>query len=216
MIEFEESSFRHGTVKFTAHIKPVSTQNNGEQRRAFRKELQKITCNSAFIVTGTCWVAIDYYCQHVKREKNPGVYDIDNIVKPILDGLVGKDGLIIDDVIVNRVLVNWIDTPHDDHFEVEIEYPDLLYMRKTGLIFLKSASGWCFPSSSELINSDSYLDMMRAYFNAWDSIATEDDYYDAVWRLPIQNFIYHVKIRDKGYEFIDLPLANRRYKVDHS
>jgi len=144
----------------------------------------------------------------VKREKNPTVYDIDNIVKPILDGLVGKDGLIIDDVIVNRVTVNWIDTAHDDYFEVEIEYPDLLFVEKKSLVFLKSKSGWCFPSSMELIETESYMKLVKNYFSIWDGISKEQDYYNVIGALPFQNFIYHVKIRDKGFEFIELPSAN--------
>lgn len=93
MKEFNKSSFLNGEIKFIAPVKPVSSQNNGVQKRTFRDEIQKITSNSQYIVTGTCWVAIDYYCQHIKRQKNPGVYDMDNIVKPILDALVGMKGL---------------------------------------------------------------------------------------------------------------------------
>lgn len=107
MSEFKKDSFEHGLIKFRANVKPVSMQNSGGKRSAFKKELQEITCKSDFIVTGSCWIAIDYYCKHIKRQKNPGVYDIDNIVKPILDALVGKEGLIIDDVIVDRVTVNY-------------------------------------------------------------------------------------------------------------
>ncbi len=154
-------------------------------------------------MTGSCWIAIDYYCQHIKREKNPGVYDIANIVKPILDALVGKEGLFIDDVIVDRVTVNWIDTPHDDYFEVEIEYPDLLFTKKNSLVFLKSESGWCFPSTLDLIDNEKYMELMVQYFKIWDSISTEENYYNAVGTLPIQNFIYYVKIRDKGFEFME-------------
>jgi hypothetical protein len=202
---FEKSNFENGYVKFTANIKPVSIQNNGGGKRAaFKNELQQITRASDYIITGTCWIAIDYYCQHVKRVKNPSVYDIDNIIKPIIDGLVGKDGIIIDDVIVNRVTVNWVDTPHDDSFEVEIEYPDLLFSKKDDLIFIKSESGWCFPSSIELIKNNGYMEMMHNYYRRWDSISTEDDYYNNIGNLPFQNFIYHVKIRDKGFEFVEL------------
>ena len=205
--DFDKSSFEHGYVKFEARIKPVSLQNSGVKRAEFKRELQKITSRSNFIITGTCWVAIDYYCQHMKREKNPGVYDIDNIIKPILDGMVGKDGLLIDDVIVDRVTVNWIDTPHDDYFEAEIEYPDLLFADKSSLVFLKSQSGWCFPSSLELIGEESYIELIKNYFQTWDSINTEEEYYKGVYNLPIQNFIYYVKIRDKGFDFIELPTA---------
>ncbi|MCQ8181766.1 RusA family crossover junction endodeoxyribonuclease [Methylomonas sp. SURF-1] len=201
---FDSSHFEHGYVKFAVHTKPVSLQNDGAKRAAFKKELQKITSQSEYIITGTCWIAIDYYCQHVRREKNPGVYDIDNIVKPILDGLTGERGLIVDDVVVNRVTVNWIDSPHDDWFEVEIEYPDLLFSRKADLVFLKSPSGWCFPSTNALIADTGYMVMVRRYFATWDSISSEDEYYESVYDLPIQNFIYYVKIRDKGFQFVEL------------
>lgn len=201
---FDLSHFEHGYVKFAVHAKPVSQQNDGAKRAAFKKELQEVTCQSEYIVTGTCWIAIDYYCQHVRREKNPGVYDVDNIIKPILDGLTGERGLIIDDVVVNRVTVNWIDSPHDDWFEVEIEYPDILFSRKADLVFLKSPSGWCFPSSDALIANAGYMALARKYFATWDSLSNEDDYYKSVHELPIQNFIYYVKIRDKGFQFLEL------------
>ncbi|MEF3075798.1 hypothetical protein V2P20_12250 [Methylobacter sp. Wu1] len=205
MPDFDLNYFEQGFVKFAVHTRPVSLQNDGGKRAAFKKELQEITCQSEYIVTGTCWIAIDYYCQHIRREKNPGVYDIDNIIKPILDGLTGERGLIIDDVVVNRVVVNWIDTPHDDWFEVEIEYPDLLFSRKADLVFLKSPSGWCFPSSHTLIANDGYIALMSKYFATWNSLSTEEDYYNSVYDLPIQNFIYYVKIRDKGFQFVEFP-----------
>jgi len=82
--EFKKSCFLNGEIKFTVFIKPVSSQNNEEQKRAFKNQIQEITAKSKHIITGTCWVSIDYYCQHIKRQKNPGVYDMDNIIKPIL------------------------------------------------------------------------------------------------------------------------------------
>lgn len=202
--EFKKSSFLNGEIKFIAPVKPVSSQNNGEQKRTFRDEIQKITSKSQYIVTGTCWVAIDYYCQHIKRQKNPGVYDMDNIVKPILDALGGLKGLIVDDVLVDRVTVNWIDTPHDDHIEIEIQYPDLLFVKKSELLFVKSDSGWCFPAPHDLIKYDAFLVLIRKYFEVWNSIKSEDDYYDSIYMLPIQPFLYYSKIKDKEYTFVEL------------
>ena len=208
---FARDSFNYGNIKFEVRVKPVSLQNKGVKRAEFKRELQKITRNSKYIITGICWIAIDYYCQHIKREKNPGVYDIDNIIKPIIDGLIGKDGLLIDDVIVNRVTVNWIDTPHDDYFEVEIEYPDLLFTDKSSLVFLKSESGWCFPSALTLIEDKNYINLMEIYFRTWDSINTEEDYYKDLDNLPIQNFIYYAKIKDKGFDFIELTSVKNNF-----
>ena len=199
---FDERCFETGGLGFTVHAKPVSAQNKNEDKQRFKKEVQKVTSKSEFIITGTCWVSIDYYCQHVNRRKNPRVYDIDNIVKPILDSLVGQDGLLVDDVLVDRVIVNWIDTGQDDYFEVQIEYPDLLYLDKKNLVMVKSESGWCFPTSSHIDNP--FRELIRHHFSLWDSINTEDDYYAVVGQLPWQNFIYYSKIKDRGYTFISL------------
>jgi len=54
--------------------------------------------------------------------------------------------------------------------------------------------------------------MMQIYFETWDSINSEDEYYNSVLNLPIQNFIYFVKIRDKGFEFIEFNSANKKIK----
>ena len=52
------------------------------------------------------------------------------------------------------------------------------------------------------------MELIQNYFATWDSIDTEEKYYDVVGDLPIQNFIYYVKIRDKGFKFIKLPSTN--------
>lgn len=201
---FLKESFEHGRVQFNAKIEPVSLQNNIVKKDLFKSELQKITSKSDYIITGTCWIAIDYFCQHMRRFKNPGAYDVDNIIKPILDALVGSKGLVVDDVIVDRVTVNWIDTSGDDYISIEIEYPGLLYMLKSDLVFLKSKSNWCFPATRKLIGVDPYIQLIQTYFNTWDSIRCESDYYLVLGALPNQNFIYFTKVRDRGYEFIEI------------
>ncbi len=200
--QFDETCFQNSNLIFSVDVKPVSMQNRNEEKVRFKSEVQKLTTTSEYIITNTCWVAIDYYCRHINRLKNPGVYDIDNIVKPILDSLVGQNGLIVDDVLVDRVAVNWIDTPHDDYFEVQIEYPEFDYLPKKSLIFLKSKSGWCFPTTSPL--SKELHKIIQNAFSQWESIKTEDDYYDVIPILPIQKFIYYSKIKDRGYTFVDI------------
>lgn len=202
--EFKKSYFLSGEIKFAAPVKPVSVQNNGGRKRAYRDQMQRITTRSQYIVTGTCWVAIDYYCHHVKRQKNPGVYDMDNIIKPILDSLVGINGLIVDDVLVDRVTVNWIDTLCDDYIEIEIKYIDLIFVKKTELLFIKSDSGWCFPSSHNHIKYNESIRLIKKYFCIWDSIRSESDYYNLVYMLPCQPFLYYSKIKDKNYSIVEL------------
>ncbi len=205
---FERECFENGELVFEVFAEPVSAQNKNHKKLEFRKKVQTVTSKSEFIITSTCWVYIDYHCQHIKRFKNPGVYDIDNIVKPILDSLVGIDGLLIDDVLVDRVIVNWVDTWGRDRIDISIEYPNLLYLKKSDLVFIKSKSGWCYPISkrqyqeSELY--ESYEKLIKHYFSLWECIKKEDDYEKSQGALPVQNFIFLNKIKDRGYNFIDL------------
>jgi len=204
MNQFSEEKFRHNMINFRIDREPVSSQNKNKVKLKFRSEVHKITSQSEFIITSTCWISIDYYCQHIKRLKNPGVYDIDNIVKPTLDALSGQGGLILDDVLLDRVTVNWVDTPHEDHLEIQIEYPDLGYVRKDELVLIKSKSGWCFPTTKKIQEFPGFIDLVSEYFATWNSISNESEYFDKLPTLPIQSFIYFGKVKDKGYNFVSL------------
>src|SRR3972149_8846436 len=121
---------------------------------------------------------------------------MDNIVKPILDSLVGKNGLLVDDVIVDRITVNWIDTPHKDYIEVNIEYPELYYLKKSELSFIKSMSGWCFPTTLDIYQQG--RNIIQRYFELWDSIETEKNYYKVLPLLPIQKLFILAKLKIEG------------------
>lgn len=200
-----ENQFEHNTLKFKIYHPPVSMQNPIEMKKELKSNIQKITSTSKYIITNYCWVYIDYYCETVKRFKNHGAYDIDNIIKPILDSLSGINGIILDDCLFNRVSVNWIDKNGQDEIDVEIEYPDLLYEEKTELILYKNKN-WCFPFSACYHRYDkSILDIINYYFDIWNSIDNEDEYNEKMRLLPNQRFIPYNKIKDKGYKIIEIP-----------
>jgi len=177
---FSQKNFEHNHIQFQIVSRPVSFQNKNDVKKKFISDVHKITSQSKYIVTSTCWIAIDYYCQHMKRMKNPGAYDIDNIVKPILDSLTGLNGVLIDDVIVDRVTVNWVDTPNNDYLDIELQYPELLYHKKADLIFVESKNGWCFPAAQSMIKNATFIELLKRYFETWNSINTEDDYYKLI------------------------------------
>lgn len=201
---FHIDRFRHGLIEIEISTSPVSAQSKLRNRQEYKQTIQSITSASDQIIVGTCWVAIDYYCQQIKRLKNPGVYDMDNIIKPTLDSLVGPKGLILDDVLVDRVTVNWVDTHKEDYLVLELRYPDLIFLEKSDLKIIKSDSGWCFPISSKLLDVENISGIIRTYFEKWDSITTESDYIQLLPFLPQGHFVYFSKIKDRGYDFIAL------------
>ncbi len=205
MNTFTKENFINGIVIFKVKGRPPSVHSKSELKQYFKKTVHEVTSQSDFIITGTCHLTIDYRCNHITRRKNPGIYDMDNIIKPIVDNLIGFNGLIVDDVLINRVVVNWQDTQEDEHVEVEIEYSELLFTKKDDLVFLKSPSGWCLPTSQNALRDKKHIDHLRLYFSIWESISSEDDYYENVYNLPLQSFIYQAKLQGKGYEIIDMP-----------
>lgn len=77
--------------------------------------------------------------------------------------------------------------------------------KKDELVFLKSQSGWCFPTSRRTAGERIFLEILEQHFSNWNSISSEDDYYDNIYNLPLQKFIYHAKIQGQGYEIINMP-----------
>jgi len=202
MNEFSEEYFKTNVINFRIDCEPASAQNKNQKKLKFRSKVHNITSHSEYIITGNCWISIDYYCQHVKRLKNPGAYDIDNIVKPILDSLSGLDGLILDDVLIDRVTVNWIDTPHEEILKIKLEYPDLLYIKKTDLILIKSKSGWSFPTTIKAQEHPMFIELITEKFTSWNSISNEPEYLEILPSQSVQPFIYFGKVKDKGYKVI--------------
>lgn len=198
----KKENFRAGNVNFHVIQKPPSAQNKVIKKQELKRSVQQITQKCDYIITGTCWVHIEYSSSNYNRYKNPGVYDVDNIIKPILDSLIGYQGIILDDTLFEKVSVNWLDTPHEEHFEVSVEYPDLLYVKKEYLQIVKSSNGWCLPMPKLLVEKSP--DVIVNYFKIWDLVTDEDQYYKWLGLLPIQQFIYHTKIRDKNYNTIQL------------
>jgi Holliday junction resolvase RusA-like endonuclease len=196
-----ECSFQNNEIIICEYIEPVSAQNKQEDKNIFKNRIHQITKTSPFIIKDTCFIEIDYFCNYCKRYKNHGAYDIDNIIKPILDSLNGMDGIIIDDCLFDRVSINWIDKNGDDILNFKIFYPELSYVEKKQLIIYKN-NNWCFPASNR--NTQETIGILKRYFEVWNNIQDGVDFYKYRDFLPIQRFIPFNKIKDKQYKFIEI------------
>ena len=200
---FEDDGFENGYVTFRIESSPVSLQSNAAKRKRFKKSVQDIVKKSELIFTEHVHVAIDWFCSPVARLKNPSIYDIDNITKPILDAIIGPEGILLDDVQVNRITTNWIDTYEQEHIEVEVKSLDGLYARKQDLVIIKfKSSGFCFPFPGKMDDED--LKIISHFHRLWCSIKTHDDYIKARGMLPMQPFFFHTKIAQSGFKVIEL------------
>ena len=192
--------FENSFIKIIVKSEPVSLQNKENKKKQLKEVVHSITKNCPYIITSHCWIHIDYYCNHIRREKNLSSYDMDNLLKPMLDSLTGSEGLIIDDSLFDRVEINWIDNGNDDFFEISIEYSEFLYCDKKSMKIYRNGN-WCFPidfCDSKIIN------MIKNYFKIWNKIETENDYYDVCKLLPTQPFLPYNKVCKSGFEIEDI------------
>ena len=195
--------FENNEINLEIAIDPVSVQNKKCDKKYFKNKMQKQTKSCPYIIVNTCFIQIDYHCHYYKRYKNHGSYDIDNIVKPILDSLNGVNGIIIDDYLFDRVDINWIDTIGADKLSIRIYYPEIFYFNKNELVFYKN-NNWCWPFIRKF-NQDLIKEMdIKHYFDIWNKILDNSDYYKYRDFLPIQRFVPFNKLKDKEYEFIEI------------
>lgn len=199
-----ESMFENSIINFTVYTEPVSLQNKEVKKRELKNKIHEVTKACPYIITSYCWIHIEYRCNHIKRMKNLSSYDMDNLIKPLLDSLTGINGLILDDSLFNRIEINWQDKDGEDEFEIQIEYPEFHYGNKKDLFFLKQGQ-WCFPMHSD---NDDFLTLTLFYFDIWNKINSEDEYYKWIHVLPYQNFLPYNKICNSGFKFIEVTKAD--------
>lgn len=88
---------------------------------------------------------IQWLVYEQERYENPDLPDMDNIIKPILDGLTGPDGVLIDDCQVQTVSSHWIDWNKKEHHNIRIRYCPDDYVSKQNLAFVNIGNNLYMP-----------------------------------------------------------------------
>ena len=84
-------------------LPPVSLQATGESKRAFiRKVREQCSCYS-FLLTSDVQIGVTWHIHEQERYETDRSPDVDNILKPLLDGLCGPEGILIDDNQVQSI-----------------------------------------------------------------------------------------------------------------
>jgi hypothetical protein len=159
------------------------------------------------IFTSRLRISVDIFQSTYLRIKNPNAYDIDNLGKPILDALSGCEGLFVDDSLIERVIINWIDSL-EQKIEVEIDAPFPGFQLKSEVAYVRVGS-WCFPFWKPLLaeHRDSLPDSIaaiRRFFDVWNSIRSDEEFEEKQSLLPIGTFVASNKLRDRGFDLYDL------------
>jgi len=187
-----------GEICFELSIAPVSQQANAAAKIAVTNEIRSITRSLEYILTGDVKIEIEWLIHEKLRYESDQAPDVDNIIKPLLDGLCGPEGLLIDDCQVQSVACYWIDwTREDQQIAVKVSYMRDDWLKKKNLFFVQYPKGLCFPVNGDLPNEALSLILNRVEAMLADREELQqlsNDYYFSKAVLPIQRFFHRTRV----------------------
>lgn len=188
-----------GEINFALPVAPVSQQAVSAAKQKLVAEVRKITSPLEYILNGEVQIEIQWLIHEHLRWETDASPDVDNILKPLLDGLCGRDGILIDDCQVQSVTASWIDwTREDQQLDIRICFSPDNYLTKAGLSFVRLKDALCFPIPAEIRKKglQIWLDDILSAIDSSQKIADLTlSYYPARSVLP-PGLIHRSRIKD--------------------
>jgi len=124
-------------IFFRINSSPVSMQAHSREKDKFRQLVRDAIKDFQIIFTGEISIIVEWYCDEEKRKTTDKYADIDNIIKPLLDELVGIGGLMIDDSQVQHISCSWLMGGYESEEYIEVRIKgDIDYIERKDDIFL--------------------------------------------------------------------------------
>jgi hypothetical protein len=178
-----------GSLSFELNINPVSHQGSGKGRGVVRQAMADAVSCVRYLLSGELAVEIEWRVQEKLRYEADSSPDVDNIVKPMLDGLCGPGGLLINDCQVQSAHCYWIDTAGEQSVNFTFRYSPDEWVPKDGLEFVNMGRKLYMPISRN-IKKEFQVDMLeqwRKMFDLRDQIESQEvDPYLANMVMPLQ------------------------------
>lgn len=118
--KFRQISTINGEYSFRVNGAPASLQSPRQIKQQYQQRIRDEIVGCRNIFSREVEAIIIWYTDYKKRYTSDSSFDIDNIVKPTLDALVGINGLIFDDCQVQSIICHWIDKNEDQDDYVQI------------------------------------------------------------------------------------------------
>jgi Holliday junction resolvase RusA-like endonuclease len=190
-----------GPVELHIPREPVSLQAAGKKRRALSREIASLAASVNWFFTGDVDVSVQWTLSEKHRYESDRALDLDNILKPLLDGLSGPNGCLIDDTQVQHISVGWIDWTREDrqHLRIQIEAldPDEWMTRSFHMVEIRPAM--CIPLPAD-ISAEAAGMLLRAVermFAGSDELMRMGVSWTVARRLrPLQRTFHRNKVRE--------------------
>ncbi|WKV11806.1 RusA family crossover junction endodeoxyribonuclease [Marivirga harenae] len=198
-----------GELTLSFPIEPVSLQSNSSKREFVKTSIRKSVKKLNYLLSGDVKIEIQWLVHEQERYESPNSPDMDNIIKPILDGLSGPDGVLIDDCQVQTVGSHWIDwTKREHQINISIRYIPDDYITKQNLIFVNMGSNLYMPFHTDLPPEFNLkiLNHLKKGFDLKERFMEQTlDYYQAKLFTSVQRVFHKSRVHGhfKTVEFDD-------------
>jgi len=151
-----------------------------------------------YLMTCEVSVNITWYGSEIRRYETDKDPDVDNIIKPTIDGLTGPDGVLIDDCQVQYVSCSWIDTNGSDVVDIEIRYHHAKYVNKKNLVFVQVDGALCVPVDCSIDISRrkivEYVEIMQSRWSAAREFEKQEKYEEAADIKPYMMHFHKTRV----------------------
>lgn len=187
-----------GELAIAVDLPPVSQQSRAENKSAFQARLRELTSRYGFLLGGDVSVSVEWSVAERDRYETDRAPDVDNILKPLLDALVGPNGLLIDDNQVQHVSCHWVDSySGEERVSITVRHSPDEWLKKEGLFFVQLDGGLCIPLSRKT-PSEFQSKLVDLYKNALalrnKAMADGIDYYQAQYFMPVQRVFHRTRL----------------------
>ena len=130
---------------------PVSLQGSAAAREQIREAVRDQAERFPRVFIREVEVQVEWLLHESRKWGTPGVLrtaDVDNILKPLLDGLCGPRGILIDDCQVQGIFCSWIDWPDRDRQQLTLTVRSLSvddWYPRGRIVGVEAADGACWP-----------------------------------------------------------------------
>lgn len=188
-----------GEIVFSLPLAPVSQQAASAAKQKLVGEIRQITSPLEYILDGEVQIEIQWHIHERRRWETDASPDVDNILKPLLDGLCGRNGILIDDSQVQSITSFWVGWNRDDQqVDIRIRFSPDEYLDKAGLSFVRLKDALCFPVPAVIRQKglQIWLNAIEGAIQARETIAAlTDSYYPGRYVLP-RGLIHRSRIKD--------------------
>jgi Holliday junction resolvase RusA-like endonuclease len=179
----------NGLITFAVNLPPTSQQSKRAAKDAFTQACREAMLAFPVILYGEVKVRIEWSIHEQDRYETDAAPDVDNILKPLLDGLHGPDALLIDDCQIQEVSCSWIDSPsREQSVSIEIRHRPDDWLRRDKLRFVEFKNCLCMPVI-ESAPTKVKLSLLQAWERAFGTrdmlLQSGWDWYSAQSVMPI-------------------------------